>query len=225
MHDDADSIDPGWPREVPQFQDGTLDQLLHRVNEKRKETTVFPPAPAVLRAFKLVPFDAVKVVILGQDPYHTPGMADGLAFSVPNGQRTPPSLRNIFKEIRNDVYNGDQSIVFRSDLTRWARQGVLLLNTVLSVESGVARSHRKLGWHRFTDIVITSLNARRRHLVFMLWGNDARKKATLINPDNHLVLEAPHPSPLARGGFFECRHFSQANNYLAQVQGAAPIEW
>jgi uracil-DNA glycosylase len=218
-------IDPAWFSAVPQFTDGTLAQLVQKVHQLRQSQTIYPPETQLLRAFSLVPFPAVRVVILGQDPYHTPGKADGLAFSVPADQRIPPSLRNVFKEIRRDVYAGEDTIEFSSDLTRWAKQGILLLNTVLTVTRGAAKSHRKLGWQSFTSAVLRGLNSHRSGLVFLLWGNDARRQKKLLAGEKHLILEAPHPSPLARGGFFGCRHFSQTNAFLNQQLGQAPINW
>ena len=189
--------------------------------EKAKGKTIFPPGPQIFAALNATPFDAVKVVILGQDPYHGPNQAHGLCFSVQPGVRAPPSLENIFKEIERDLG------IPRPDhgcLTPWAHQGVLLLNAVLTVERGVAGSHQGKGWEGFTDACVDALNREREHLVFMLWGNYAQAKGKLIDRQRHLILKAPHPSPLARGGFDGCAHFSKANDYL-KAHGQAPIDW
>lgn len=183
--------------------------------------TVYPPGPLIFNAFNTTPFEKVEVVILGQDPYINAGEAMGLSFSVPKGVKKPPSLVNIFKEIKEDL---GCEIPAHGDLTAWAEQGVFLLNASLTVERGASNSHAKVGWHTFTDAVIRKLSEGRTGLVFMLWGGFARKKAALIDPMNHLVLEAPHPSPLAGGGFEGCRHFSKANEFLEE-QGRKPIRW
>ncbi len=213
-----------WEVAVPLMDAGYHTDLLARVNAQRECEMIYPPKGRVLAALAMTPFDAVKVVIVGQDPYHGAGQADGLAFSVPEPVNAPPSLRNIFKEIADDVYGGkmpDDS----TDLSRWARQGVLLLNASLTVRAGNAGSHRSLGWGRLTDQIIARLSERREHLVFMLWGNFAKAKAALIDTSRHLTLKAPHPSPLsAYRGFFGCGHFSKANAYL-QAHGKTPIAW
>lgn len=188
--------------------------------EKQAGKTVYPPGSLIFNAFDQTPIEKVKVVILGQDPYHNPGEAMGLSFSVPKGKRIPPSLQNIYKEIRDDL---NLPIPNHGDLTPWANQGVFLLNAMLTVEHKKAGSHQKLGWQHFTDAVIQLLSQQRKNLVFMLWGNFAKKKKSLIDTSKHLVLEAPHPSPLARG-FNGCRHFSKANAYLASF-GNEPINW
>ena len=182
---------------------------------------IFPPGSQIFRAFDLTPMDQVKVVILGQDPYHGPGQAHGLSFSVPEGVPAPPSLKNIFKEIESDL--GVRMSGY-PNLERWAQQGVLLLNAVLTVRSGEAASHSRIGWEQFTDAVIRCISDRCEGVVFMLWGNFARSKRDLIDSSRHYVLEAAHPSPLARGAFFGCRHFSQANSLLAS-RGLTPIDW
>jgi uracil-DNA glycosylase len=183
--------------------------------------TVYPPEAQVFSAFG-TDLNGVKVVIIGQDPYHGPGQAHGLAFSVCASVPVPPSLRNMFQEIHADT---GAPIPADGHLQRWAEQGVLLLNNTLTVEAGLAGSHRKRGWETFTDAMIRVLNTEREHLVFLLWGRDARSKKTLIDPARHLILEAPHPSPLsAHAGFFGCRHFSKANAYL-QAHGQPPIIW
>lgn len=196
-----------------------LARKLHE--EKDRGIVIYPPGSKIFRAFDLCPLDAVKVVILGQDPYHGAGQAMGLSFSVPEGIAAPPSLKNIFKEIESDL---GIRMSGSPDLEPWARQGVLLLNSVLTVRAGVAASHAGLGWQNFTDAVIKLISERCEGVVFMLWGNYARSKAGLIDSNRHLVLQAAHPSPLARGAFFGCRHFSQANAYLIRT-GRSPINW
>ncbi len=197
----------------------SLAACLH--DEKSRGCTIYPPGSQVFRAFDLCPLDKVKVVILGQDPYHGEGQAMGLSFSVPEGVPMPPSLRNIYKEIESDLGVRMSS---SPDLTPWAQQGVLLLNAVLTVRAGQPASHGAIGWQQFTDAVISTISQRCSGVVFMLWGNFARSKAPLIDASSHLVLEAAHPSPLARGAFFGCRHFSRANDYLSSV-GRGPIDW
>lgn len=190
-------------------------------DEKAAGVKIFPPGSQIFRAFELTPVSQVKVVILGQDPYHGLGQAHGLSFSVPDGIPAPPSLKNIFKEIESDL--GVRMSGY-PNLEKWARQGVLLLNAVLTVRSGEAASHSKIGWQEFTDAVIKCISDNCEGVVFMLWGNFARTKRDLIDHFRHHVLEAAHPSPLARGAFFGCRHFSQANNLLI-ASGKAPIDW
>lgn len=197
-----------------------------------KSKTVYPPPSDLFRAFNETPFDKVKVVILGQDPYINPGQAHGLCFSVPEGIKPPPSLLNIFKEIESDVGSTNKN----TDLTRWAKQGVFLLNAILTVLAGKSGSHanlapttptglRRARWEDFTDHVIESISDKREHVVFMLWGAYARSKVNLIDWEKHLILEAPHPSPLsANRGFFGCKHFGEANEYL-KAHGKEPIEW
>lgn len=209
-----------------------ISSFLH--NEKRSGKVIYPPGGLIFNAFNLTPFEKVKVVILGQDPYHNPGQAHGLSFSVPDGIPAPPSLINIYKEIESDLYGNGNNCCNNSgiprtrsgsgNLTSWAQQGVFLLNAMLTVEAGRAASHSNIGWQNFTDAVIRSLSEHREHLVFMLWGNFAKSKAELIDQSRHLVLTAAHPSPLARGAFFGCRHFSQCNNYLHRF-GMEPINW
>ena len=201
----------------PQFVDEQLAGLRNFLREEA-EVEVFPPPAQRLRAFELTSFDEVRVVILGQDPYHGPGQAHGLAFSVPKGVKPPPSLRNILKEL--SLINPPHG-----DLRAWARQGVLLLNTVLTVRAGDANSHRNRGWERFTDEVIHTLSEGREELVFLLWGAAAIKKSSLIDAQRHLVLTAPHPSPLsAYRGFFGCGHFIAVNAHLESL-GRQPIDW
>lgn len=197
----------------------SLVRFLHQ--EKDQGKRIFPPGSQIFKAFDLTPLDQVKVVILGQDPYHGPGQAHGLSFSVPEGVPAPPSLKNIFKEIESDL--GVRMSGY-PNLEKWARQGVLLLNAVLTVRCGEAASHSKIGWEEFTDAVIRCISDNTDGVVFMLWGNFARSKRDLIDRSRHHVLEAAHPSPLARGAFFGSRHFSQANNLLAS-QGKTPIDW
>lgn len=216
-------IEPGWKAALaPEFDKPYFGSLVHFLHEeKRSGKVVYPPGGLIFNAFALTPPDQVKVVILGQDPYHGPGQAMGLSFSVPDGVRTPPSLRNIFLEIENDL---GIRMSGATDLTPWARQGVLLLNTSLTVEAGQANSHSRIGWQEFTDAVIRYISSHSRGTVFLLWGNYARGKKELIDLSRHYVLEAAHPSPLAGGAFFGCRHFSKTNELL-QKQGKAPINW
>ena len=197
----------------------SLVRFLH--HEKAVGKRIYPPGSQIFNAFELTPVDKLKVVILGQDPYHGPGQAHGLSFSVPEGIPAPPSLKNIFKEIETDL--GIRMSGY-PNLEKWARQGVLLLNAVLTVQAGAAASHSKIGWQEFTDAVIRYISENCDGVVFMLWGNFARGKRELIDLSRHHVLEAAHPSPLARGAFFGCRHFSQTNNILVS-QGKTPIDW
>lgn len=191
-------------------------------SEKLAGMQVFPPGPQMFNALNHTPFEQVKVVILGQDPYHGPGQAHGLSFSVPTGVKQPPSLLNILKEIQADV---GAPATLDGNLLPWAEQGVLLLNAVLSVQAGLPGSHQGKGWELFTDAVVAALNEKRENLVFLLWGSYAQKKGRLIDRSRHLVLTAPHPSPLSvYRGFFGCRHFSRANEYLRSV-GKTPINW
>ena len=203
--------------EKPYF--ASLVRFLH--HEKAAGKKIFPPGSQIFKAFELTPLDKLKVVILGQDPYHGPGQAHGLSFSVPAGIPAPPSLKNIFKEIESDL--GIRMSGY-PNLEKWASQGVLLLNAVLTVQAGAAASHSKVGWEEFTDAVIRYISDNCEGVVFLLWGNFARGKSALIDRTRHHVLEAAHPSPLARGAFFGCRHFSQTNAILAS-QGKAPIDW
>ena len=216
-------IEPSWREalqsEFDQPYFAALAQQLHA--EKAAGRTIFPPGGEIFRAFDLCPLDRTKVVILGQDPYHGYGQAMGLCFSVPQNVPAPPSLKNIFKEIETDL---GVRMSGSPDLTPWARQGVLLLNAVLTVRAGEPTSHSGIGWQTFTDAVIRTVSERRDGVVFLLWGNYARSKAPLIDGARHLVLEAAHPSPLARGAFFGCRPFSRCNDYLV-AHGATPIDW
>jgi uracil-DNA glycosylase len=192
------------------------------VGEKQGGKRIFPAGSNWFRALDLTPLDKVRVVILGQDPYHGPGQAHGLCFSVPGGVQPPPSLVNIFKELEGDLGLKPARHGF---LEHWAQQGVLLLNSVLTVEMGRAASHREKGWERFTDAIIREVNAKAEPVVFMLWGSYAQKKAAFVDKTKHLVLKAPHPSPLsAHSGFFGCRHFSRANAFL-ESRGLPPVDW
>ncbi len=192
------------------------------VTRKQHQAVMYPPGPQIFNALNSTPFESVRVVILGQDPYHGPGQAHGLCFSVLPGVKIPPSLANIYREIESDLGTPPAS---HGCLQSWAEQGVLLLNAVLTVERGQAGSHQGKGWELFTDNVVQFLNDKRQNLVFMLWGSYAMKKGAVINPRKHLVLKAPHPSPLsAHRGFLGCKHFSHANAYL-QEHGIEPIDW
>ena len=202
----------------PYFKE--LVDFLHQ--EKREKKTIYPPGPLIFNAFDLTPFDKVRVVILGQDPYHGFGQAEGLSFSVPEGVKPPPSLMNIYKEIQNDT--GIDTSRRNGSLRHWAEQGVFLLNAVLTVRASEPTSHSKIGWTTFTDSVIKSLSDHKEGIIFLLWGNYARGKKELIDQTRHFVLEAAHPSPLARGAFFGCKHFSKTNNILID-RGENPIKW
>ncbi len=216
-------IEESWKRVLaPEFEKPYFQDLVARLHqEKREGRTIYPPGPLIFNAFNLTPFDRVRVVIIGQDPYHGPGQAEGLSFSVPHGVPVPPSLVNIYHEIETDL-----SVTLHKDgsLRGWAEQGVFLLNAVLTVRAGEPTSHSRIGWTEFTDAVIRTLSERREGLVFLLWGNFARSKRELIDTSRHTVLEAAHPSPLARGAFFGCRHFSQANRIL-ESEGLPSIDW
>lgn len=216
-------IEESWKRHLsPEFEQPYFVQLSEFVRDEYANTSIYPPPKQVFRAFDECPFDQVKAVILGQDPYHGAGQANGLCFAVGAGVATPPSLLNIFKEIEADL---GRPVSRDTDLSRWARQGVLLLNATLTVRAGVAGSHQGRGWEQFTDAAIRALNAGCEGLVFMLWGNYAKQKGAHIDRAKHLVLEAAHPSPFsAYSGFFGCKHFSKANEYLKE-HGQSPIEW
>ncbi|MCR4829700.1 MAG: uracil-DNA glycosylase [Bacteroidales bacterium] len=217
-------IDPSWYEVLrPQFEAPYFADLKAFLVSERQQYTCYPPGSKIFAAFDNTPFDKVKVVILGQDPYHEPGQAMGLCFSVPSGVAVPPSLVNIIKEINSDI--GSNIALTGGDLSGWASQGVLLLNATLTVRAHQAGSHQRHGWEVFTDAAIRELSSRRQGLVFLLWGSYAIAKAQLIDRGKHLVLTAPHPSPLsAYRGFFGCRHFSKANEYLA-AHGVTPIDW
>lgn len=194
----------------------------HIKTEKEQGKTIYPPGPLIFNAFEQTPFDNVKAVLLGQDPYHGRGQAMGLSFSVPDGVTKPPSLINIFKELHDDV---GVPMPKSGNLTPWAHQGLLLLNAALTVRAAEPNSHAKIGWHRFTDTVIHKISSFKEHVVFLLWGKFAQEKTALIDTSKHLVLNAAHPSPYAADkGFFGCRHFSKTNDYLVK-QGIDPIDW
>lgn len=217
-------IDNSWREHIgAEFEKPYFSVLTDFVRHEYTTTTCYPPGSLIFNAFNLCPFDRVKVVIIGQDPYHEPGQAQGLSFSVPEGVPFPPSLQNIFKEIQLDL---GKPMPPTGDLTRWAEQGVLLLNATLTVRAHQAASHQRHGWEQFTDAAIHALNAERENLVFILWGGYARSKAQLIDRSRHLVLESVHPSPLSanRGGWFGNHHFSQCNAYLCE-HGEQEIDW
>lgn len=217
------NIEQSWKQALEEeFSRDYFVNLVCKLHEEKEAgITIYPRGSQIFKAFDLTPFDKVKVVILGQDPYIHPGEAMGLSFSVPDGVRMPPSLKNIYKEIETDL---GVRMSGRTNLEKWAQQGVLLLNSILTVRDGESGSHSKLGWQEFTDAVIRKISAEGNGVVFMLWGNFARTKNCLIDHSRNLVLEAPHPSPLARGAFFGCRHFSKANAWLA-AKGKEPIDW
>jgi len=217
-------IEASWKQHLEgEFTKPYFAQLTESVRNEYRNNLCFPPGKLVFNAFNLCPFDKVKVVILGQDPYHEQGQAMGLSFSVPEGIMLPPSLQNIYKEIQNDL---GKPIPTSGDLTRWAKQGVLLLNATLTVRAHIANSHQTLGWANFTDAAIEALNAHREHVVFMLWGGFARSKKRLIDANHHCIIESVHPSPLSanRGGWFGQHQFSRCNAYLAQ-HGLDEIDW
>lgn len=222
---DKVQLDASWKYGLSDFLlSPQMDELRgFLVSEKQAQKEIYPPSSLIFNAFNTTPLEQVKVVILGQDPYHGPNQAHGLSFSVQKGIALPPSLRNIFHELHADV---GVEIPRHGDLTHWAEQGVLLLNSVLTVEAGQPTSHQKRGWENFTDHVIDVLNEQREHIVFILWGAYAQRKGQRIDPNKHLVLKAAHPSPLAanRGGFFGCKVFSKTNNYLKH-NGIEPIDW
>ncbi|WP_156188937.1 uracil-DNA glycosylase [Acinetobacter indicus] len=218
-------LDASWKYALSDFLLGEKMDALKAflLEEKQANKVIYPPSGLIFNALNTTPLEQVKVVILGQDPYHGPNQAHGLSFSVQRGVALPPSLRNIFHELHTDL---GLDIPKHGDLTRWAEQGVLLLNSVLTVEAAQPTSHQKRGWEEFTDHVIDVLNEQREHIVFILWGAYAQRKGQLIDPNKHLILKAAHPSPLAanRGGFFGCQVFSKTNNYLKQ-HGIEPIDW
>ncbi len=216
-------IEAGWKAALAaEFEQPYFEAIAAFLrSEKAAGKVIYPPGSLIFNAFDSTPFDQVKVVILGQDPYHNPGEAMGLCFSVPRGVKVPPSLLNIYKELKADV---GVSAPGHGDLSAWTRQGVFLLNAMLTVERNRPQSHQNIGWQTFTDAVIRTLSERREGLVFMLWGNFARKKKALIDAERHLILESAHPSPLAGNAFSGCRHFSKANAYL-ESKGMAPVDW
>lgn len=217
------TIEPSWESALEKvFQQDYFKELASFVKDEYSNGKVFPPGKEIFNAFWHCPINKVKVVILGQDPYHGPGQAHGLSFSVRPGIPFPPSLLNIFKEIKSDL---GKDMPPNGDLIRWADQGVFLLNATLTVKETLAGSHQNKGWEQFTDEVIRKISETQPHVVFMLWGAFAQKKAVLIDESKHLILKAPHPSPLsAHRGFLGCKHFSQANSYLIS-KGVDPIEW
>ncbi|WP_314922540.1 uracil-DNA glycosylase [Prevotella pallens] len=217
-------IEASWKQYLKsEFEKPYFAKLTENVRNEYKNGLCFPPAKLVFNAFNLCPFNKVKVVILGQDPYHELGQAMGLSFSVPDGVMLPPSLQNIYKEIHSDL---GKPIPTSGDLTRWAKQGVLLLNATLTVRAHEANSHQALGWQNFTDAAIETINTHREHIVFMLWGGFARSKKRLIDTNRHCIIESVHPSPLSanRGGWFGQHQFSRCNAYLKQY-GLDEIDW
>jgi len=216
-------IEQTWKEQLAdEFQQPYFQQLTEFVRREYQQTTVYPRGNLIFNAFEQCPFDKVKVVLLGQDPYHEPGQAHGLCFSVQDGVPFPPSLINIFKEIASDV---GKPMPRSGDLTRWANQGVLLLNATLTVKAHAAGSHQNKGWETFTNAVIDRLNSGKKHIVYLLWGSYAQQKGSFISASRNLVLKSAHPSPLsAYKGFFGNHHFSQANDYLI-ASGQTPVEW
>ena len=218
------NIEQSWQQQLQgEFDKPYFAKLVGFVKQEYARYTVYPPGKLIFNAFNQCPFDKVKVVLIGQDPYHEPGQAHGLCFSVNDGVPFPPSLGNIFKEIQDDI---GTPIPLSGNLTRWAEQGVLLLNATLTVRAHMANSHARLGWQTFTDAAIKALATEREHLVYLLWGCYARGKAYMIDKQKNLVLESVHPSPLSanRGGWFGNHHFSKCNAYLEQ-NGISPINW
>lgn len=216
-------IESSWNEQLSEeLEKDYFKQLVAFVKQEYSTETVYPPGKLIFNAFDQCPFDAVKVVIVGQDPYHQPGQANGLSFSVNEGIRVPPSLVNIYKELNNDL---DIPIPSSGNLLHWSQQGVLLLNAMLTVRANQAGSHQNRGWEQFTDAVIEKLNQEHTNLVFILWGAYAQRKGANVDRSKHLVLTSPHPSPLAaHRGFFGNKHFSKTNEYLSQ-HGKAPIQW
>lgn len=215
-------LEESWKRLLSaEFSQPYFESLRKRVREEYLTRTVYPPAKDVFRAFWLTPFESVKVVIIGQDPYHGAGQANGLCFAVHEGIRIPPSLKNIFREIEDDL--GVRPFA-SGDLSRWAKQGVLLLNAVLTVCAGEPASHKGIGWERFTDAVVRSLNSHASSIVYMLWGKYAQEKGAVVDRSKNLVLTSAHPSPYSADGFFGNHHFSQCNSYLIK-HGKEPIDW
>ena len=215
-------IESGWKEALrEEFLSEYFVKIKENLLAAKAREIVYPPGNLIFNAFNLTPFERVRAVILGQDPYHGAHQAMGLSFSVPHGVRIPPSLVNIYKEIKSDLGISEPA---SGDLSYWAKQGVLLLNASLSVGANRANSHSGFGWQIFTDAVIKILSARRQNLVFMLWGNFAKAKSALIDAQRHLILTAAHPSPLAGGAFFGCKHFSRCNEYL-RAHGMGEIDW
>ena len=222
MQNKSPQIETGWLNALKdEFSKEYFLKLKAFLTEEKNQFKLFPAGSQIFEAFNLTPYDKVEVVILGQDPYHGAGQAHGLSFSVPDGVRPPPSLVNIFKELHSDL---GMEIPKTGNLTPWAKQGILLLNATLTVREGQAGSHQNKGWELFTDAVIKKLSDEKTGLIFLLWGNYAKQKGALIDTQKHHVLTAPHPSPLARGGFFGNKHFSQTNEILRK-EGKKPIDW
>jgi len=217
------NLEPGWKEILEvELESEYFSKLLTQVDEARQKGEVYPPKECVFNAFNLCPFNEVRVVILGQDPYHGVGQAHGLSFSVQSGVRTPPSLQNIYKEIKSDL---GIAVPDSGNLEHWATQGVLLLNSTLTVNAGEPNSHQQFGWSEFTDVVIKKISNQKAQVVFMLWGKFAESKTELIDSSKHLILTTTHPSPFsAHRGFLGCKHFSQTNEYL-EKQGIKPINW
>lgn len=217
------ALEGAWAEALAaEFHKDYYRELYKFIRQEYASKTIYPPSDKLFTALHLTPLESVRVVILGQDPYHEPGQAMGMSFSVPEGVEIPPSLKNIYKEIHEDI---GERIPESGDLTRWARQGVLLLNAVLTVRAHQANSHKGKGWEQFTDAIIRAVDGQDRPIVFLLWGRNARDKKELIRNPEHLVLEAAHPSPLsAYNGFFGCRHFSKCNKFL-EAHGAEGIIW
>jgi uracil-DNA glycosylase len=223
MSADNVKIEKSWKKVLfREFQKPYFNELSTALKSAISDgKIIYPPGPLIFRAFELTPFNELKVVILGQDPYHNPGQAMGLSFSVPKGVRTPPSLKNVYKELHSDI---GFSIPDHGDLTQWAEQGVFLLNAMLTVEERKPGSHKKIGWQKFTDAVIKTISDNKEGIIFMLWGRYAQSKKVLIDTEKHHVLEAAHPSPLARNAFSGCKHFSKCNHLLIE-QGQSIINW
>ncbi len=216
-------IEPGWKKVLrEEFEKPYFAEIANFLKtEKSQGKIIYPPGPQIFNAFDTTPFEIVKVVLLGQDPYHGPGQAMGLSFSVPDGIKPPPSLVNIFKELHTDV---GIAIPKTGNLTKWAEQGVLLLNASLTVRVNEPNSHAKIGWHSFTDAVIRKVAEHKKNIVFLLWGAFARQKQVFIDSNKHLVLQTAHPSPFSADKFYGCKHFSKTNNYLV-YNGTDPINW
>ena len=217
------ALDGAWQEALAgEFKKEYYKRLFQQIRDEYRSREIFPPSGDVFAAMNITPLEKVKVVILGQDPYHEPGQAHGLCFSVPETTAIPPSLVNIYKELHDDL---GLDIPKHGNLTKWAEQGVLLLNTVLTVRAHQSFSHRGMGWEQFTDAVIRAVNEQDRPVVYMLWGSPAQKKSEMLDNPKHLILKAPHPSPLsAYRGFFGCRHFSKCNEFL-EKNGETPIDW
>jgi uracil-DNA glycosylase len=223
MTDITPQIEDSWKNALwNEFQSDSFSKLKEFLLQEQSQFTIYPPGPQIFSAFQFTPLNNIKVVILGQDPYHGPGQAHGLCFSVPHGIKAPPSLTNIFKEIKTDL---GYDIPSHGNLEPWAKQGVMLVNATLTVRASSAGSHQKKGWEEFTDRVIKVISEQQERVVFLLWGRYARAKESLIDTEKHLVLSAAHPSPLsAYNGFFGCKHFSKANAFLKE-NGLAEIDW